>query len=223
MSHAAPESDKRDVSSSYGPLASGPVARRRPPPKWLRLRAFALLIAVPLFSSCDDDDGYGCRNCYVTPASEISLGLVAGDFNNNGYTSVVATSTVRYQPQFNPSNLKSYLSAGAGAFGAPTLTPDGNDPLYLATADLNGDHLPDVVSASFSDGTLTVFLNNAAKPGKFGAPLTLSSPGASQVAIGDMNGDGLPDLVSADFNVSLFLQTSPGTFADSTHRTCWPG
>jgi hypothetical protein len=28
-----------------------------------------------------------------------------------------------------------------------------------------------------------------------------------------MNGDGLPDLVSADFNVSLFVQTSPGTFA----------
>jgi len=41
----------------------------------------------------------------------------------------------------------------------------------------------------------------------------LSSPGASQVAIGDLNGDGLPDLVSADYNVSLFLQTSPGTFA----------
>jgi hypothetical protein len=28
-----------------------------------------------------------------------------------------------------------------------------------------------------------------------------------------VNGDGLPDLVSADFNVSLFVQTSPGTFA----------
>ena len=45
------------------------------------------------------------------------------------------------------------------------------------------------------------------------APLVLSSPGASQVAIADMNGDGLPDLISADYNVSLFLQTSPGTFA----------
>jgi hypothetical protein len=33
------------------------------------------------------------------------------------------------------------------------------------------------------------------------------------VAIADMNGDGMPDLVSADFNVSLFVQTSPGTFA----------
>jgi hypothetical protein len=28
-----------------------------------------------------------------------------------------------------------------------------------------------------------------------------------------MNADGLPDLISADFNVSLFVQTSPGTFA----------
>jgi hypothetical protein len=28
-----------------------------------------------------------------------------------------------------------------------------------------------------------------------------------------MNADGLPDLISADFTVSLFVQTSPGTFA----------
>jgi len=44
--------------------------------------------------------------------------------------------------------------------------------------------------------------------------LVLAAPGASQVAIADMNGDGMPDLIAADFNVSLFLQTSPGTFAN---------
>ena len=179
--------------------------------KWPRSSAYALLLAAPLFSSCDDHD-HGCWNCQVSTPFETSLGLVAGNFNDNGHTSIIATSTVAYQPQFNPGNLKSYLSTGAGTFGAPTLTPDGNSPLYLAGADLNGDHLPDVVSASYVDGTLTVFLNNTAAPGTFGAPLKLSSPGASQVAIGDMNGDGLPDLVSADFNVSLFIQTSPGTF-----------
>jgi FG-GAP-like repeat/FG-GAP repeat len=212
MSHAAPEFDKPYDLSSYAPIRRGAAVRQKPTPKWLRLRALALLIALPLFSSCDDQD-YGCGNCYVAAPQENSLGLVAGNFNNNGHTSVIATSTVVYQPQFNPGNLKSYLSTGAGAFGPPKLTADGDDPLYLASADLNGDHLPDVVSASFADGTLTVFLNNATTPGTFGAPLTLSSPGASQVAIGDMNGDGLPDLVSADFNVSLFIQTSPGTFA----------
>ena len=188
------------------------IARPAAAPKGPHLRICALIAAVPLFASCDDHD-YGCWNCSAPPPAEISLGLVAGNFNNNGHTSIIATSTVVYQPQFNPGNLESYLSTGAGTFGAPALTAAGDDPLYLASAELTSDHLPDVVSASYDDGTLTVFFNNANAPGTFGAPVVLSSPGASQVAIGDMNGDGLPDLVSADFNVSLFLQRSPGTFA----------
>lgn len=177
-----------------------------------RARAYALILALPLIASCDDHDD-GCWNCYSGPASEFAQGLVAGNFNNNGHTSIIGTSTVGYQPQFNAGYLKSYLSTGAGTFAASTLTAAGDNPLYLASAELTGDHLPDVVSASYDDGTLTVYLNSATAPGTFGAPLILSSPGASQVAIGDMNGDGLPDLVSADFNVSLFLQTAPGTFA----------
>jgi hypothetical protein len=139
--------------------------------------------------------------------------LVAGNFNNTGRTSLVATSTVVYNSQVNPGNLKTYLSSGAGAFAAPVRVSDGDDPLFLASADLNGDALPDVVSASFNDGTLAVFFNSAQAPGTFSTPLVLSSPGASQVAIADINGDGLPDLISADFNVSLFIQTSPGAFA----------
>jgi FG-GAP-like repeat len=177
------------------------------------LRACAVLVTVPLFASCDDNNW--CGNCGYPPTSpsEASYGLVAGNFNQNGHTSVIATSTVYYYPQDNPGNLKIYPSTGAGTFGGPVLTPDGDDPLYLASADLTGAGPLDVVSASFDDGTLTVFYNNAQKPGTFGAPLILSSPGASQVAIGDMNNDGLQDLVSADFNVSLFVQTAPGTFA----------
>lgn len=171
----------------------------------------ALLSALSLVASCDNDDW--CANCASGPPSEVSQGLVAGNFNGNGHTSVIETSTVLYYPQDNPGNLKIYPSTGAGTFGTPALTPDGDDPLYLASADLTGSGSLDVVSASFDDGTLTVFLNNAQAVGTFGAPVILSSPGASQVAIGDMNKDGLQDLVSADFNVSLFIQTSPGTFA----------
>jgi hypothetical protein len=140
--------------------------------------------------------------------------VVAGDFAHNGQASIIATSTVEYPQPVNAGNLKAWLSTGPGSYAAPVLIPAGNDPLYLATADLNGDHLPDVVSASFSDRSLTVFFNTAQSPGTFSAPLVLYSPGASQVAIGDVNGDGLPDLVSADFNVSLFVQTSPGVFAN---------
>src|SRR6202163_581958 len=177
-----------------------------------KIRTWAVLAFLPALASCNND--YGCGHCgsTFTPA-EVSFGLVAGNFNNNGHTSVVATSTVLYNPQVGPDNLKSYLSTGAGTFAAPALTPDGDDPLYLASADLNGDALLDVVSANYGDGALAVFFNSAQNPGTFSTPLILSSPGASQVAIGDLNGDGLPDLVSADFNVSLFIQTSPGAFA----------
>ncbi|MGB6306637.1 MAG: VCBS repeat-containing protein [Steroidobacteraceae bacterium] len=176
------------------------------------------LLCAGLFALAGCNDDGRCWNCgYVPPPvntpTEITLGLVAGNFNDNGHTSLIATNTVLYNPQANAGYLKIYLSGGSAAFAAPVLVSDGSDPLYLATADLNGDKLSDVVSASYNDGALAVFLNSAQNPGIFAAPIVLSSPGASQVAIGDMNGDGLPDLVSADFNVSLFLQSSPGVFA----------
>jgi hypothetical protein len=180
------------------------------------LRRYAVLttsLVVAGLSSCGGDDHhcFSCNNNF-TPY-EVSYGLVAGDFSHNGFASIVQSSVVRYGHEPDPSYLKAYLSAASGSFAAPVLTGDGDDPLYLATADLNGDAVPDVVSASFEDGALAVFFNNVQKPGTFNSPLLLASPGASQVAIADMNGDGLPDLISADYNLSLFLQTSPATFA----------
>jgi hypothetical protein len=171
-----------------------------------------VLAACALLASCGDyhHGCYGCGN--LTPA-EFANGVVSADFNGDGFADVVALSTV--QPPVSPiaSNIKAYLSTAAGAFAAPVATPDGFNPLFVASADLNGDGLMDVVTASFDDGALGVFFNNKTSPGSFNPALVLNSPGASQVAIADMNGDGLPDLVSADFNVSLFAQTSPGTFA----------
>ena len=175
-------------------------------------RALFGLAILPVLASCNDGSDNGCYSCGAIPA-EVSLGVVTGNFNANGLTSVVALSAIEPGPPSGSGSLKVYLSTGAGAFAAPVSVADGAEPLYLASADLNGDGLPDLVSASYDDGALTVFFNDKSSPGTLNAPLVLSSPGASQVAIGDMNHDGLPDLVSADYGVSLFLQTSPGTFA----------
>jgi hypothetical protein len=176
--------------------------------------AVATVAAIGL-SSCGDGV---CDSClaYVPqgPANQVSLGLVAGNFANNGLPSIIQTSVLDNGYSPNPGNLLTFLSLAAGSYPAsPGQVTDGNDPTYLAAADLNGDNIPDVVSANFQDGTLAVFFNSASSPGTFSSPLVLDSPGASQVAIADMNGDGLPDLISADYNVSLFLQTSPGAFA----------
>lgn len=172
------------------------------------LRAMLIVGAVPLLANCDDNH---CDNCNYTPY-EISVGLVSGNFGNNGLPSLVSTSTVLYNGYYNAGNLKTYLPTTAGAYPAPTLTANGFDPLYLASADFNGDGLPDVASASYNDGVVRVFLNTAQTPGSWSAPIVLDSPGASQLAVADMTGDGLPDIVSADFNVSLFVQTAPGQF-----------
>jgi hypothetical protein len=175
-------------------------------------------------SGSDCDLGYYGECTSDTSADELSFGLVAGDFNGTGRASIIQTSLIAggdftnayvygSYPYGTGSYLKSYQSTGPGTFAAPVLIDGGHNPLYLATADLNGDHLPDVVSASFDAGAVSVFMNNAASPGAFNAPLVLASPGASQVAVSDVNGDGLMDIISADFNVSLFVQTASGTFS----------
>jgi hypothetical protein len=173
------------------------------------------LAATLLLSSCDDNWNNGCYGygCYGPP-TEVSYGVLGADFTGAGFADVVALSTVFPPPGPGASNLKTYLSTAAGQFATPVLTADGNNPLYLASADLNGDGLLDVVSASYADAALNVFLNTKTSPGTFNFSTSLYSPGASQLAIADMNGDGMPDLISADFYVSLFLQTSPGVFAN---------
>jgi hypothetical protein len=178
-----------------------------------KLNRVAVAALPLLLIGCGGDHYYAnCGNCGVTP-QEVSFGVVSADFNGDGIPDLVALSSQSPPYGQNPSNLKTYLATSAGVYGAPTYLPDGTVPLWLATADLNNDGLDDVVTASYDDGALAVFLNDKLSPGTFNTPLVLSSPGASQVAIADVNGDGLPDLISADFNVSLFLQSSPGTFA----------
>jgi hypothetical protein len=188
----------------------------RLPSTWSSRVVIAIALSA-LIAGCNNNYNSACfgYTCSGVP-TEYSFGVVGANFtaaNGAGPADVVALSTVQPPASNTPSNLKTYLSSGAGMFAAPTLTPAGNNPLYLASADLNGDGFLDVVSASYFDGALAIFFNNKATPGTFNPAVFLNSPGASQVAIADMNGDGLPDLVSADFSVSLFLQSSPGTFA----------
>jgi hypothetical protein len=60
-----------------------------------------------------------------------------------------------------------------------------------------------------------VLLNDAGRPGSFGAPQLLSVPFAGDVAVADLNGDGRPDLIIAGSTLMVALQNAspPATFA----------
>src|SRR6267142_1529445 len=169
-------------------------------------RVLVGLAILPALASCNDGYDNNCYSCNAIPA-EVSLGVVAGNFNANGLTSVVALSAIEPDPPSGSGNLKVYLSTGAGAFAPPVSVADGVEPLYLASADLNGDGLPDVVSADYG---VSLFVQTS--PGTFAAPISLYSGGANWVAVGDLNGDGAPDVaLTDDVGVKVLLHTGAAT------------
>jgi hypothetical protein len=84
-----------------------------------------------------------------------------------------------------------------GSFLAPLTTSLGSgDIRSVATADMNGDGLPDVVIGNDTAQTVSVLLNDSAHPGNL-VP-KVDYPAGSPIfdlAIGDLNGDGHPDVV----------------------------
>ena len=192
-----------------------PPAPSTAPARARRALAAVLALLVPaLLASCGDDHHcYQCGYYNNAPPVEVSYGVASADFTGAGFADVAELSTIQPFTAPDGSNIKLYRATAPGVYAMPTLIGAGTDPLYLVATDVNGDGLKDLVSASYDDGTISVFFNDKASPGTFNPPLVLPSPGASQFAVADMNGDGLPDIVSADFGVSLFVQTSPGTFA----------
>src|SRR5262249_36114905 len=63
----------------------------------------------------------------------------------------------------------------------------------IVWADINGDHLPDLLVAEPDSGQLTVWLQKA--DGTLGAPQTFPTlTGVSDIAVNDWDGDGSPEI-----------------------------
>jgi hypothetical protein len=109
------------------------------------------------------------------------------------------------------------LGNGDGTFQATRNFATDSSPAFVAVADVNGDHHPDIVTASpGSIHVVSVLLGNG--NGTFQAAQlfpTGSMPDA--IAVADVNGDGHPDLITANnsgrpYTVSVLLGNGDGTF-----------
>jgi len=115
------------------------------------------------------------------------------------------------------------FAPGDGTLAMPQLYPAGTSLSSIATADLNGDHNPDVIVYDGASNAVQVLLNGS---NGLGAPVAYPIPGGfsatpqpQALAAGDLNGDGVPDVVVANLGsgasgtVSSLLGKGNGTLA----------
>lgn len=149
-----------------------------------------------------------------TPA--YSRALTAGDFNGDGALDIVSAYDL---------NLSVHSGNGKGNFGTIAHYPlAGENPLSVATGDLNEDGTPDIVTADSDFNTISVLNSNPS--GNYFPPVTYDFTGRlSAVTMGDFNRDGHLDLAATDIGttfgisyadrVNVFMGKGNGTFNTS--------
>jgi uncharacterized protein (DUF2141 family) len=126
--------------------------------------------------------------------------VLSADFNGDGNLDLATYNSVM-------------LGNGDGTFRAPIATdPSLGNP--QSSADVNNDHIPDLIGFGPSGGGLVVLLGKG--DGTFGQANSFATGGSpTAVTFGDFNGDGNLDaalLGDASGNVSIMLGNGDGTF-----------
>ncbi|MBK9599255.1 MAG: T9SS type A sorting domain-containing protein [Flavobacteriales bacterium] len=142
--------------------------------------------------------------------------VMAGDLDNDGDLDVVASG-------YTADLLVYYANNGSGQFGsAYTVGSSETSNVYMSfCADLDGDGMLDVVTASSGDGKLAWYPNTGA--GSFGAQQVIAvSSGMSFALAVDVDGDGDLDLISRSplYELGLSLNNGDGQFGP---RVLMPG
>ncbi len=140
----------------------------------------------------------------------VSGGIVVSDLDGDGRDDVAIARTYIDQPPPHPGYVDVHLQTAAGRFAPPQRLPVAADPWVLSAGDVDGDGLPDLLSASpmtappqintVSDsGALALLRQRTASPGQFEPAQVLPVGGvAADAAIAEVTGDGRADLLVAD-------------------------
>jgi FG-GAP-like repeat/FG-GAP repeat len=174
-----------------------------------------------MLAGCGSSNGGGDNSINF----QMYYSVAVGDLNGDGRLDIAACYTSISAAPPHPGYASVYLQdpERPGHFLPETHYNVGNDPVWIAMGDLNGDGQPDLVTANTilatsgaGSRTVSVLLQDGAGAGHF-LPAKEYATGSTPTAvtIGDLNGDGRPDLVvSVNQGIALLLQdpAAPGTF-----------
>ncbi len=152
-----------------------------------------------------------------------ALSVALGDLNGDGKLDV---ATANGGPAIAIGGVSVLLNRGDGTLarsrtyevlsrGGPDRPDTPRDPQSIAIADLNGDRRPDLATANFDYGHVSLLLNGGA--GTFHLPVDLGAAKCRGVfendrglAIGDLNRDGRADLTLAAYGGLCVSLDKPG-------------
>jgi hypothetical protein len=151
-----------------------------------------------------------------SPASGYVRALAVGTFNHGGNLDAAVLSENNA-----PTQLAILLGNGDGTFSIGQTYSVGFNPTSIASGDINGDGIPDLVvgdSNGYDSGvtpsSVVVLLGNG--DGTFQSPMTtVAGNQISSIAIADFNLDGKADVIISNTgwnDVSLLLGNGDGTF-----------
>jgi hypothetical protein len=116
--------------------------------------------------------------------------------------------------------------AGAGALFLGGKFPAGPNPWSVAVADLDGDSVPDLVTANFSSADVSVLLGSGDGSFQAAASFATRDRGSQSVVTADLNRDSVPDVVTVNTRnavngdeVSVSLGNGDGSFRAAVYFT----
>lgn len=172
--------------------------------RWRTLGLAGSAALLTLLTGCHDDNyDYGPA-VYLPGYTPNSIAVA--DVNGDGIPDLLVATTVDNGQANNPGVASVYLgnASSPGSYRTGVDYPTtGSNPSSIAVTDVTGSGGKDLVVANFGNGNASIFMHDAANPGKFLAAVTVTTGGQpNQVVTADLNGDGRPDFVFADLSTS---------------------
>ena len=143
----------------------------------------------------------GFASTATLPTSSGPLSITLSDLDGDGKLDVVTADAISNQLSIR----RNTSSVSAIGFAASSTLATGTNPFSVFTADLDGDLLPDLLSADISSDQVSIRRNTSSIGSiSFAALQAFGAAGGGPVfaIASDLDGDGLADLIRGDFSAN---------------------